>query len=133
MVCLAKVYREASAHERETNRETKEETIKRELVFRELNDYLEDFRGSSIILSAIPDITEVQHQNGTWDLVFDDDLSKKVIKMNEIDTEFNASDQALLFSKLTITFFVEIYCHRNNHLMVHLTKNLRRILFLILY
>ena len=72
-----------------------------QLMNRGLDGIVHTTRLRGIILSAIPDITEVQHENGTWDLVFDDDLSKKVIEMNEIDTEFNASDQALLFSKLT--------------------------------
>ena len=130
VACLSKLYREAAAHDRGTKGDTNMETIKRELVFRELIDYLEGFRGTltripmgtiskmyqnelsshgldgivhttrlrGIILSAIPDITQVQHQNGTWDLVFDEDLSEKVNEMNKMDSECSAS-----------YFFVKIY------------------------
>ena len=47
LVCLSKLYREASAYERGTNGKSKEENVKKELVFRELLNYLEEFRGSS--------------------------------------------------------------------------------------
>ena len=53
-----------------------------------------------IILEAIPYIIEVQHQHGTWDLVFDGDLSKKVNEINDITVEFSTSDQVLFFPKL---------------------------------
>ena len=55
-----------------------------QLMNRGLDGIVHTTRLRGIILSAIPDITEVQHENGTWDLVFDDDLSKKVIEMNEM-------------------------------------------------
>ena len=138
--CLSKLYREAAAHERGTNGNTKEEIVKRELIFQELIDYLEGYRGTltripmcniskmyqneltnhgldgivhttrlrGIILAAIPDITEVQHQNGTWDLVFDSDLSEKVNEMDRMDTEFSASEQVMLFAKLSKFFRKDI-------------------------
>ena len=36
------------------------------------------------ILEAIPDIKEVKHHNGTYDLVFDSDLSAMVMEMKEV-------------------------------------------------
>ena len=48
------------------------------------------------ILDAVPDLTEIQHQSCTWDLVYDDDLSVIDKEMRQIST----SDKIALLVKV---------------------------------